>query len=158
MRQAIHAAAALLGPCWSVSHLAGGRGQVFRIVAGHPERVQDILAEEARRRLQAAALHRLRTLLWRGTIPGRATRCRASRCCFIIARPADQAACWPDYSGLTRTRSTARSRSAHAQVHRRDGEIGRLDHSAAFAAGAPHRQGGRIAGGLHDALGVRAGG
>jgi nickel-dependent lactate racemase len=53
MRQAIHAAAARLGPCWSISHLTGGRGQVFRIVAGHPERVQDILAEEARRRLQA---------------------------------------------------------------------------------------------------------
>ena len=34
MRQAIHAAAARLGPCWSISHLAGGRGQVFRIVAG----------------------------------------------------------------------------------------------------------------------------
>ena len=53
MRQAIHAAAARLGPCWSISHLAGGRGQVFRIVAGHPEQVQDILAQEARRRLQA---------------------------------------------------------------------------------------------------------
>ena len=36
MRQAIHAAAALLGPCWSISHLAGGQGQVFRIAAGHP--------------------------------------------------------------------------------------------------------------------------
>jgi lactate racemase len=55
MRQAIHAAAALLGPCWSVSHLAGGRRQVFRVVAGDPERVQDILAEEATRRLQAPA-------------------------------------------------------------------------------------------------------
>ena len=53
MRQAIRAAAERLGPCWSISHLAGGRGQVFRIVAGDPERVQDILAEEARRRLQA---------------------------------------------------------------------------------------------------------
>jgi lactate racemase len=53
MRQAIHSAAARLGACWSISHLAGGRGQVFRIVAGHPERVQDLLAEEARRRLQA---------------------------------------------------------------------------------------------------------
>jgi lactate racemase len=53
MRQAIHAAAARLGPCWSISHLAGGRGQVFRIVAGNPERVQDMLAHEARRRLQA---------------------------------------------------------------------------------------------------------
>ena len=53
MRQAIRAAAERLGPCWSISHLAGGRGQVFRIVAGDPEQVQDILAEEARRRLQA---------------------------------------------------------------------------------------------------------
>ena len=53
MRQAIHAAAAMLGPCWSISHLAGGQGQVFRIVAGHPGRVQDLLAEEARRRFRA---------------------------------------------------------------------------------------------------------
>jgi lactate racemase len=52
MRQAIHAAAARLGPCWSISQLAGGHRQVFRIVAGHPERVQDLLAEEARQRFQ----------------------------------------------------------------------------------------------------------
>jgi lactate racemase len=53
MRQAIHAAAAQLGPCWSISHLAGGQRHVLRVVAGHPERVQDILAIEARRRLEA---------------------------------------------------------------------------------------------------------
>jgi hypothetical protein len=53
MRRAIHAAALRLGPCWSISHLAGGPGQVFLIVAGHPECVQDRLAAEARQRLQA---------------------------------------------------------------------------------------------------------
>ncbi len=53
MRQAIRTAAQQLGPCWSISHLAGGREQVFRIIAGHPERVQDLLAAEAKRRLQA---------------------------------------------------------------------------------------------------------
>lgn len=53
MRQAIRTAAQQLGPCWSISHLAGGREQVFRIIAGHPERVQDLLAAEAQRRLQA---------------------------------------------------------------------------------------------------------
>ena len=53
MRQAIHGAAERLGPCWSISHLTAGRGQVFRIVAGHPEEVQSILEHEARRRLQA---------------------------------------------------------------------------------------------------------
>jgi lactate racemase len=53
MRQAIHAAAVRLGPCWSISHLAGGQGKVFRVVAGNPEQVQDILAIEARRRFQA---------------------------------------------------------------------------------------------------------
>jgi hypothetical protein len=53
MRQAIHEAAARLGPCWSISHLLGGSGQVVRIVTGHPERVQDLLADEARRRFQA---------------------------------------------------------------------------------------------------------
>ena len=55
MRGAIHAAAGLLGPCWSISHLIGGPGQVFRVIAGRPERVQDLLAAEARRRFQAPA-------------------------------------------------------------------------------------------------------
>ncbi len=53
MRQAIHAAARRLGPCWSISHLAGGSGQIYSIVAGHPETVQDQLASEARRRFQS---------------------------------------------------------------------------------------------------------
>jgi len=53
MRQAIHSAAERIGPCWSISHLVGGSRQVLRVVAGHPERVQDLLAAEARRRLQA---------------------------------------------------------------------------------------------------------
>jgi hypothetical protein len=53
MRRAIHAAAALLGPCWSISHLVGKLGQVFQVVAGHPERVQDVLAAELKRRFQA---------------------------------------------------------------------------------------------------------
>jgi lactate racemase len=53
MRRAIHAAAGRLGDCWSISHLIGGPGQVFRVIAGHPEPVQDRLAGEARRRFQA---------------------------------------------------------------------------------------------------------
>jgi nickel-dependent lactate racemase len=52
MRRAIHAAAGLLGPCWSISHLIGGPEQVFRVIAGRPERVQDLLAAEARRRFE----------------------------------------------------------------------------------------------------------
>jgi hypothetical protein len=55
MRRAIRAAAERLGPCWSISHLIGGPGQVFRVIAGHPEHVQDLLANEARRRFQAPA-------------------------------------------------------------------------------------------------------
>ncbi len=55
MRRTIHAAAGLLGPCWSISHLIGGPGQVFRVIAGRPERVQDQLATEARRRFRASA-------------------------------------------------------------------------------------------------------
>jgi hypothetical protein len=55
MRRTIHAAASFLGPCWSISHLIGGPGQVFRVVAGHPAPVQDLLAAEARRRFQAPA-------------------------------------------------------------------------------------------------------
>ena len=53
MRQAIHDAAERLGPCWSISHLIGGHAQVFRVAAGDPDRVQDLLAAEARGRLQA---------------------------------------------------------------------------------------------------------
>jgi hypothetical protein len=52
MRRVIHDAAKWLGLCWSISHPAGGPARVFQIAAGHPERVQDILAKEARRRLQ----------------------------------------------------------------------------------------------------------
>jgi len=55
MRRTIHAAAGLLGPCWSISHLVGGPGQVLRVIAGRPERVQDLLAAEARRRYRAPA-------------------------------------------------------------------------------------------------------
>jgi hypothetical protein len=55
MRQAIHAAATRIGPCWSISHLIGGLGQIFRVVAGHPEHVQDLLAPEVKRRFQANA-------------------------------------------------------------------------------------------------------
>jgi hypothetical protein len=55
MRRTIHAAAGLLGPCWSISHLIGGPGQIFRVIAGRPERVQDLLAAEVRRRFQAPA-------------------------------------------------------------------------------------------------------
>jgi hypothetical protein len=53
MRQAIRQAASKLGPCWSISHLIGGLGQVFRVIAGHPEPVQDLLADEARERFCA---------------------------------------------------------------------------------------------------------
>jgi hypothetical protein len=54
MRVAIRAAAALLrGPCLSISHLLGAPGQVFRVVAGHPDAVQQTLSDEARRRFRA---------------------------------------------------------------------------------------------------------
>lgn len=53
MRRSIRAASALLGPCLSVSHLLGAPGQVLRVRAGHPDPVQDALADEARRRFQA---------------------------------------------------------------------------------------------------------
>ena len=43
MRQAIHEAAALLGPCFSVSHLLGGPGQIFRVRAGMPTRCRTSL-------------------------------------------------------------------------------------------------------------------
>jgi hypothetical protein len=53
MRRAIHEAAGLLGPCFSISHLVGGPGQVLRVAAGCPEPVQDVLAAEAKRRFLA---------------------------------------------------------------------------------------------------------
>jgi hypothetical protein len=55
MRQAIHQAARLVGPCVSISHLIGGPGQIFRVNAGQPATVQELLAAEARRRFQALA-------------------------------------------------------------------------------------------------------
>jgi hypothetical protein len=55
MRRAIAEAAAMLGPCFSVSHLLTGAGtqSVLRVEAGHPDAVQDELAGEARRRFAA---------------------------------------------------------------------------------------------------------
>jgi hypothetical protein len=50
MRQAIRAAALRLGACWSISHVIGGPGQLFQVLAGDPEKVQDLLALEVRRR------------------------------------------------------------------------------------------------------------
>jgi hypothetical protein len=53
MRQAIGEAAERLGPCWSLSHLLGGKGEIFRVAAGDPEQVQDLLASEAQERFVA---------------------------------------------------------------------------------------------------------
>lgn len=53
MRRSIRTAAALLGPCVSVSHLLGAPGQVFRVRAGHPDPVQDLLSAEAKARFRA---------------------------------------------------------------------------------------------------------
>jgi hypothetical protein len=55
MRLAIRQAAALLGPCISIGHLMGGPDQVFQVIAGDPEAVQNKLASEARRRFQSPA-------------------------------------------------------------------------------------------------------
>jgi lactate racemase len=52
MRRAIAAAAGLLGPCFSISHLLGAAGQIFAVQAGHPVRVQDRLANDAQRRFE----------------------------------------------------------------------------------------------------------
>jgi lactate racemase len=53
MRQAIHEAANQLGPCWSISHLAGGPNEIFYVLAGNPLQVQDKLTEHARSCFQA---------------------------------------------------------------------------------------------------------
>jgi hypothetical protein len=55
MRLAIRQAGALLGPCISIGHLMGGPNQVFQVIAGDPEAVQNKLASEARIRFQAPA-------------------------------------------------------------------------------------------------------
>jgi lactate racemase len=53
MRRAIRSAAAMLGPCASISHLLGPPGTVLHVTAGHPDAVQDRLATEARHRFRA---------------------------------------------------------------------------------------------------------
>lgn len=53
MRRAIREAAALLGPCHSVSHLIGAPGQILRVRAGQPDAVQRALSAEARDRFAA---------------------------------------------------------------------------------------------------------
>lgn len=57
MRAAIRDAARLLpGPCVSVSHVLGPPGQVFRVLAGDVERVQEALSVEVRRRYAAPSV------------------------------------------------------------------------------------------------------
>lgn len=54
MRKAIRSAAALLpGECLSVSHVLGRPGEVFQVLAGDVETVQDDLAREVKRRFEA---------------------------------------------------------------------------------------------------------
>jgi len=53
MRQAIHEAARLLGPCFSLSHLIAAPGRILRVLAGQPAAVQDALAGEAEARFRA---------------------------------------------------------------------------------------------------------
>ncbi len=54
MRRAIRSAAALLpGPCVSISHALGPPGQVFRVLAGDVDKVQESLSAEVRRRYAA---------------------------------------------------------------------------------------------------------
>ncbi len=110
MRRTIHAAAGLLGPCWSISHLIGGPGQVFRVdrrpardasrICWRPRRVGGSRRPRPRRRTSSS----------RAITPGRATPCRASRCFCTTARPAGPAACSSGCSGPTPPRSAARSR------------------------------------------------
>jgi hypothetical protein len=53
MRKAIRSAANLLrGPCFSISHLMGEPGQVFRVVSGDVDAVQEALSAEAARRFR----------------------------------------------------------------------------------------------------------
>ncbi len=74
MRAAIRSAARLLpGPCFSISHLMGGPGQVFRVEAGDVDAVQRTLAAEAGRRFRAR-MHPWPTWWSRAMTPGRATR------------------------------------------------------------------------------------
>ncbi len=53
MRALIRGAASKLGPCFSISHVLGPNGAVFRVEAGDPDAVQTTLAEAARRRFRA---------------------------------------------------------------------------------------------------------
>ncbi len=54
MRRAIRDAASLLpGSCFSISHVLGPPGQVFRVLAGDVDRVQAALSDEARHRYAA---------------------------------------------------------------------------------------------------------
>ena len=53
MRRAIRSAANLLrGPCFSISHLMGEPGQVFRVASGDVDAVQETLSAEAARRFR----------------------------------------------------------------------------------------------------------
>ena len=134
MRQAIHAAAERLGPCWSISHLIGSQAQVFRVVAGDPEHVQDLLAAEARRRLQAPRAAPA-DLIVAGNHPWPGDPMQSFK---VLLH--HRAACRPGgvLVGLFWTDPAEIDRSFPIfalAADRRDGWLGRMDNSTALAAG-----------------------
>ena len=156
MRRAIHAAAGRLGPCWSISHLIGGPGQVFRVIAGHPEQ---------------------RAGSPRGRGPATLPAPEAAPADVVVAGnhpwPGDpmqsfkvllhhRAACRPGgvLVGLFWTdpaRSAARSRSARCGGSPRRGASGGWAIRRPGAGRPARRRGGRLPGRLHDPMGPRAG-
>ncbi len=107
MRRAIHAAAAKLGPCVSISHLLGPPGTVLHVAAGHPDLVQDRLAAEARRRFEAPELAPGEVdVVVAGNAPWPGDPMMSFKVCSSTGRPGAPAASWSGSSGPTRRRST----------------------------------------------------
>ena len=146
--------------CWdravSISHLIGGPGQVLRVIAGHPERVQERLAAEARRRFQARAAAPA-DMVMAGNHPWPGDPMQSFK---VLLH--HRAACkpggvlvgffWTDPDEIDRSFPTLRSAAdrGHGCTRRLgDSAAGSAGRAALSATGSPSR--------VHDPLGPRAG-
>ena len=156
MRRAIHAAAELLGPCWSISHLIGGPGQIFRVIAGHPDASRTCLADEARRRFRApTSCAGRRGRGGQSSLAGRPDAELQGAASSPRGLPAGRRAGRPVLDRPRGDRPLVPRLGAAAD--RRDGRLGRPGDPPARADRPAGRRGGRVAGRVHDPLGPRAG-
>ena len=151
MRQSIHAAARLLGRL-SVSHLAGGHGQVFRIVAEIRTGSECLGGRSGPVAGAPAAM--LADLVVAGS-PWPGDPMQSFKVLLHHRGCRRRRRCWPGCSGLIPD-EIDRSFPLVDIPNCGNRKVGRVDHPAVSAFNARRGPSCRSAGGIHDALGVQS--